>query len=439
MKLTKHALSALAIAISTILYTPVSLAVNLPENHNTRVVVNNNEELKLIASEGYNPKWGQFGFLIVGEISNGYALLDNMPIITRYSTIGNNAEGSITLLNHTNWQLNVMMELGVRDGSGTVYVLEGSKISGLQELRIGDAKGMMFIDGENSSVTSKNTTVGNLGTGSLHITNGGTLTSLAQLNIGYAYPANGISENFTSYGDVLVDGENSILNAQSISLGGFSPDVPVTTTGILTVSNNATINSNSSILVTVAPGATGIINIGGAQGEAEQPAGSINTPFIHLGAVDPSSTSIVNFNHSSTDFLLASDIQGNGQINQVGSGTTTLSGSNSYAGDTNITKGSLRAGKENTFSPNSDYIVDSEGHLDLNTYSQTLNTLALAGTTTLSSYEQGHEFTPTTLTINGNYTADDGLLVMHTVLGDDNSVTDKLIIKGDTSGSTRIM
>ncbi|EOW1856316.1 autotransporter outer membrane beta-barrel domain-containing protein, partial [Escherichia albertii] len=65
--------------------------------------------------------------------------------------------------------------------------------------------------------------------------------------------------------------------------------------------------------------------------------------------------------------------------------------------------------------------------------------LTLAGTTTLSSYEQGHEFTPTTLTINGNYTANDGLLVMHTVLGDDNSVTDKLIVKGDTSGSTRIM
>ncbi len=57
----------------------------------------------------------------------------------------------------------------------------------------------------------------------------------------------------------------------------------------------------------------------------------------------------------------------------------------------------------------------------------------------MSAYENGHEFTPTTLTINGNYTANDGLLVMHTVLGDDNSVTDKLIVKGDTSGSTRVM
>ncbi|EOW1856240.1 autotransporter outer membrane beta-barrel domain-containing protein, partial [Escherichia albertii] len=373
MKLTKHALSTLAIAISTILYTPVSLAVDPPSNLNSRVVVNNNEELKLIASEGYNPKWKQFGFLMVGENSNGSVILDNMLIITRYSTIGRNSEGSITLLNHTDWQFNLTaprMELGTYDGSGTVYVLEGSKISGLQDLKIGDyygdAKGLMFIDGENSSVTSNITTVGNQGTGNLRITNGGTFTSLAQLNIGYASPVNGISENLNSYGNILVDGKNSTLNAEYIYLGGFSPDVPVTTTGILTVNNGATINANSFIWVTLAPGATGILNIGGAQGEAEQPAGSINTPFIHLGTADASSSSVVNFNHTNADFVLASAIEGNGQVNQVGSGTTTLSGSNNYAGNTYITKGSLRAGKENTFSPNSDYIVDNDGHLDLN-------------------------------------------------------------------------
>ncbi|KZO62279.1 autotransporter [Escherichia coli] len=46
--------------------------------------------------------------------------------------------------------------------------------------------------------------------------------------------------------------------------------------------------------------------------------------------------------------------------------------------------------------------------------------------------------TPATLTINGNYTANNGLLVMRTELGDDNSATDKLIVKGNTSGHTRV-
>lgn len=42
------------------------------------------------------------------------------------------------------------------------------------------------------------------------------------------------------------------------------------------------------------------------------------------------------------------------------------------------------------------------------------------------------------LTINGNYASDNGHLLLRTVLGDDNSKTDKLIITGDTAGSTLV-
>ncbi|EFH7844101.1 autotransporter outer membrane beta-barrel domain-containing protein, partial [Escherichia coli] len=346
MKSAKKSLSTRAIAISTVLFTPVSLAVTPPTDANSVVIINNGEEAKVIASEGYNPGWNHFTSLNVGQNSNGSLLIDNISLITANATVGNNAEGSLTLSNHTNWQFDTptsKLFLGTNEGSGTVYVLEGSKISGLQELRVGeyygDAKGLMVIDGENSSVSSNITLVGDQGTGNLRITNGGTLTTSAQVAIGYAYPANDISKNRNSYGEVLVDGKNSTLNAEYVYLGGFSPDVAFNTTGILTVNNGATINANSFIWVTLAPGATGVLNIGGAQGEAEQPAGSINTPFIHLGAADASSSSVVNFNHSSADFVLASPIQGNGQVNQVGSGTTTLSGSNNYAGNTYITKG----------------------------------------------------------------------------------------------------
>ncbi|AMO83381.1 autotransporter outer membrane beta-barrel domain-containing protein [Obesumbacterium proteus] len=43
-----------------------------------------------------------------------------------------------------------------------------------------------------------------------------------------------------------------------------------------------------------------------------------------------------------------------------------------------------------------------------------------------------------TLTITGNYHGDGGLLVMNTQLGDDSSPTDKLVIAGDTTGSTYV-
>lgn len=42
------------------------------------------------------------------------------------------------------------------------------------------------------------------------------------------------------------------------------------------------------------------------------------------------------------------------------------------------------------------------------------------------------------LTVGGNYTGNNGTLLMNTVLGDDRAATDKLVIKGDASGQTRV-
>lgn len=104
MKSAKKSLSTRAIAIYTILFTPVSLAITPPVNSDSNVVINNNEEIKLIASEGYDPGWEHFNSLKVGEDSNGSLLIDNLSLTTSAASIGNNAEGSITLTNHTNWQ-----------------------------------------------------------------------------------------------------------------------------------------------------------------------------------------------------------------------------------------------------------------------------------------------------------------------------------------------
>ncbi|ABP62811.1 autotransporter outer membrane beta-barrel domain-containing protein [Enterobacter sp. 638] len=52
------------------------------------------------------------------------------------------------------------------------------------------------------------------------------------------------------------------------------------------------------------------------------------------------------------------------------------------------------------------------------------------------NYTHGGAFN--TLTVNGNYAGNDGLLRMSTALGDDNSPTDRLIVEGNTSGSTLV-
>ncbi|EGT4252471.1 autotransporter outer membrane beta-barrel domain-containing protein [Citrobacter amalonaticus] len=238
---------------------------------------------------------------------------------------------------------------------------------------------------------------------------------------------------------ILVDGAGSTLDvATAINLGGFST-ANNTAKGILTVSNGATVKSGSLIRLAYGNGSTGILNIGGAQGEAEQAAGNIDASRIYLMNNSGLSTALLNFNHSSQDFVLASRIYGNGEVNHVGSGITTLTGANTYSGNTLVSRGTLRAGAENTFSAASDYTVSEGASLDLNGYSQTLNSLDLAGTATLSSPAKVRAaFTPTTLTINGNYAGNNGLLALRTVLGDDLSATDKMIVRGDTSGTTRV-
>ena len=317
----------------------------------------------------------------------------------------------------------------------------GSKITGIAGLRVGEfyetGEGLLSIDGANSSVATNHIIVGDQNHGKLLITNGGKLSTTEHMNIGYVGNTSNTSRN--GYGVALVDGENSLLDVtEGFYLGGFAT-TPNDATGILTVSNGATVRSGNLIWLAVGEGSTGILNIGGAKGEAQQAAGTLDLPWIYLGNTSGMSTAELNFNHNSDDFVLSAKITGIGEVNHFGSGTTTLTGANTYQGPTHVANGTLRAGAENTLSARSDYRVDSGAQLDLNGYSQTLNSLELAGTAILSSPSQVQAaFSPTLLTINGDYTGNNGLLALRTVLGDDLSPTDKLIVKGDTHGITRV-
>ncbi|HAT6800417.1 TPA: autotransporter outer membrane beta-barrel domain-containing protein [Citrobacter freundii] len=434
----------LAIAISIALTSTATAKNNItpPAGINDTVIINNDQSITLSTTENTVPAWDNFRSLWVGDNSDGSLLIDGRDIATAAGMIGNGANGSVTLTNGATWTLdNLNLVLGTHDGSGTLLVSNGSKISGIDELRIGEyaanAQGTVTIDGANSSVSSVWSVVGDQGRGNLVITRGGSLSLSEHMNIGYVGNTSNTSRN--GYGVTLVDGENSLLDVtEGIYLGGFAT-TPNDATGILTVSNGATVRSGNLIWLAVGEGSTGILNIGGAKGEAQQAAGTLDLPRIHLGNTGGMNTAELNFNHNSDDFALSAKITGTGEVNHVGSGTTTLTGANTYQGLTHVASGTLRAGVENTLSARSDYRVDSGAQLDLNGYSQTLNSLELAGTAILSSPSQVKAaFTPTTMTINGDYTGNNGLLALRTVLGDDLSATDKLVVRGDTSGTTRV-
>lgn len=144
----------LAIAISMALTSTAVANNNIspPTGVGDTVIINNGQNITLSATENTDPAWNNFRSLWVGDNSDGSLLIDGRAITTAAGMIGNGANGSVTLTNGATWTLgNLNLVLGTHDGSGTLLVNNGSKISGIDELRIGEyaanAQGTVTIDG----------------------------------------------------------------------------------------------------------------------------------------------------------------------------------------------------------------------------------------------------------------------------------------------------
>lgn len=128
---------------------------------------------------------------------------------------------------------------------------------------------------------------------------------------------------------------------------------------------------------------------------------------------------------------LSGSITGGGFVTKIGSGTLTLSGANSYTGETNVAEGTLKAGATGAFSAASAHTVQSGATLDLAGFSQTVASLANSGTVTLVGTAPG-----TTLTVNGAYVGNNGVLRLGTFLSDSTSVSDRLMLNGASASAS---
>ncbi|EAP5601743.1 fibronectin-binding autotransporter adhesin ShdA [Salmonella enterica] len=147
-------------------------------------------------------------------------------------------------------------------------------------------------------------------------------------------------------------------------------------------------------------------------------------------------------------------------LTKLGAGKLTLSGANTYSGDTNVQEGTLWLSGDGTIGEmgsqqavnvasgatfggsNGTTVngkVTNEGTLVFGDSEETGAIFTLNGdlinmgtmTSGSSSSTPGN-----TLYVDGNYTGNGGSLYLNTVLGDDDSATDKLVITGDASGTT---
>ncbi|MEO3989628.1 autotransporter outer membrane beta-barrel domain-containing protein [Pseudocitrobacter cyperus] len=186
----------------------------------------------------------------------------------------------------------------------------------------------------------------------------------------------------------------------------------------------------------------------------------------NLGSAEVVTEGTLVFNHA-TDWLLANTVTGNGQVLKTGAGTLSIDSSMAgFSGTSEVASGALVVGETGSESSalggdvkvNSGGILSGTGtvtgHVDnagiiaaynaltaLNGYGDatsatnlTVGSLTNAGSLQLAGSAVGN-----TLNINGDYAGNNGTLVMNTVLGGDSSLTDKLIVAGNTSGTTNVI
>ncbi|MDR2240525.1 MAG: autotransporter outer membrane beta-barrel domain-containing protein, partial [Zoogloeaceae bacterium] len=179
-------------------------------------------------------------------------------------------------------------------------------------------------------------------------------------------------------------------------------------------------------------------NLGAAAGGLSFDGGTLNTTATFSSARNVGLTGLggVFDTNAGTTLELTGGITGIGGLSKTGAGALLFNpaGIIDYTGDTVVNQGILRAGAAGVLSAVSSHQINPAGTLDLAGFDQTAADLTHAG-----FIDFGANTPPgTTFTVTGDYTGNNGLIAINTVLGDDGSPTDKLIVEGDTSGTTRI-
>lgn len=254
---------------------------------------------------------------------------------------------------------------GLTLSSGTLTVTNGGKLTvGPTE---GDlaVEGLMTITGAGSTVTVNGLTeIGNFGAGSLVISGGGRLNSLtdAEVNADFGSPTatvTGAGSIWAIAGSLVVGGGFgggagflTVADGGRVTVGGdmlisdlFDGSTLVTvkgagstvavagqllvgsadgsSLGTLTIADGGSVTAASAL---VGSGSTLNLGTGGL-------AGSILTPTLENdGAI------VANFTDALT---LSANISGSGSLTKLGTGKLTLSGANTYTGDTTVNAGEL--------------------------------------------------------------------------------------------------
>jgi outer membrane autotransporter protein len=302
--------------------------------------------------------------------------------------------------------------------AGEVMIQNGGSIQAGADVNIGvNTSGSLTVSGTGSLLSSSNALfVGYYGSGSLEVLDGGTLNSHYSSIGTYSGSTGTVLVSGTgstwSYTDYLFIGNQSagsltVADGGEVSgpyahigvAAGSTGDVTVTGTGSkLSLTNQLYVGDGGSGTLTIADGgavsvagagvvriadqgtASGVINIGAAEGQAAAAAGTLDAATVSFGA----GTGELVFNHTdvSGSYLFDEVISGAGTL-KFRSGVTRLTGTSAaFTGSTSITGSTLILDGDLGASA---VLVGSAGYLS-GSGSAGAVTVAAGGTLTPSSF-----------------------------------------------------
>lgn len=248
-----------------------------------------------------------------GWVRNGFAYIGNQ--LGSAGTVNVDGLGSV-------WQMSAGNLYVGNDGVGALTITNGGSVSNIDGFVGAAGIGSVIVDGAQSAWTNRALYVGVGGIGSLTISNGGRVDNQAAE----------IGVDLGATGSALVDGAGSLwFTSGLLSVGGRGD-------GVLTVANDGQVHAGNIISLGT-NGGHGRINIGGDPVTSSAVApGTLDTAAVSFD----SPTSALTFNHTSTNYIFAPELQGDGLVHHF-AGTTILTGnSGSFTGATDVIGGTLR-------------------------------------------------------------------------------------------------